>query len=48
MNEGFGQYKNVAIDLLKKTIDILNEFDINHLLISGTLLGYVRHNDSVG
>lgn len=29
MNEGFGQYKNVAIDLLKKTIDILNEFDIN-------------------
>jgi hypothetical protein len=26
--EGFGQYKNVAIDLLKKTIDILEEFDI--------------------
>ena len=47
MNEGFGQYKNVAIDLLKKTIDILNEFDINHLLISGTLLGYVRHNDFI-
>lgn len=45
--EGFGQYKNVAIDLLKKTIDILNEFDINHLLISGTLLGYVRHNDFI-
>jgi phosphorylcholine metabolism protein LicD len=45
--EGFGQYKNVAIDLLKKTIDILEEFDINYFLISGTLLGYVRHNDFI-
>ena len=43
--EGFGQYKNVAIELLKKTISILNEFDVNHCLISGTLLGYVRHDD---
>lgn len=45
--EGFGQYKNVAIELLKKTISILNEFDINHCLISGTLLGYVRHDDFI-
>ena len=45
--EGFGQYKNVAIELLKKTISILNEFNINHCLISGTLLGYVRHDDFI-
>jgi phosphorylcholine metabolism protein LicD len=45
--EGFGQYKNVAIELLRKTISILEEFDINHCLISGTLLGYVRHNDFI-
>ena len=47
IEEGFGQYKNVAIDLLNKTISILNEFDINYSLISGTLLGYVRHNDFI-
>ena len=44
---GFGEYKSQAIKLLKTTIDILNEFDINHFLISGTLLGYVRHNDFI-
>ena len=47
MEEGFGKYKNVAIDLLKKTISILEEFNINYFLISGTLLGYVRHNDFI-
>lgn len=46
-NLGFGEYKSRAIELLKITIDILNEFDINHMLISGTLLGYVRHNDFI-
>ena len=45
--EGFGQYKNVAIELLKKTISILEEFDVNYCLISGTLLGYVRHDDFI-
>ena len=44
---GFGEYKSQSIKLLKTTIDILNEFDINHFLISGTLLGYVRHNDFI-
>lgn len=44
---GFGVYKPIAIDLLRQTIDILNEFNINHYLISGTLLGYVRHNDFI-
>jgi phosphorylcholine metabolism protein LicD len=47
MTEGFGEYKNVAVNLLKKTTDILDEFKINNFLISGTLLGYVRHNDFI-
>ncbi len=46
-NNGFGDYKPIAIELLKKTIDILNEFNIKYFLISGTLLGYVRHNDFI-
>jgi phosphorylcholine metabolism protein LicD len=41
---GFGEYKNDAIELLSETIKILDEFNINYFLISGTLLGHVRHN----
>lgn len=44
---GFGEHKQEAINLLHKTIDILEEFNINYFLISGTLLGYVRHNDFI-
>lgn len=44
---GFGIYKNIAIELLDKTIKILNQCSVTHLLISGTLLGYVRHNDFI-
>ena len=47
INKGFGEHKQIAINLLKKTIDILDEFQINYFLISGTLLGYVRHNDFI-
>ena len=47
INKGFGEHKQTAINLLKKTIDILDEFQINYFLISGTLLGYVRHNDFI-
>lgn len=47
INKGFGEHKQTAINLLKKTINILNEFQINYFLISGTLLGYVRHNDFI-
>lgn len=46
-NVGFGGYKDIAINLLKETIEILDEFDIDYFLISGTLLGYVRHNDFI-
>ena len=44
---GFGKFKQTVIDLLKITIDILDEFNIDYFLISGTLLGYVRHNDFI-
>ena len=44
---GFGEHKTIAIQLLKKTIDILTECNINYCLISGTLLGYARHNDFI-
>ncbi len=40
---GFGSYKNIAIELFKQTIAILNEFNVDYFLISGTLLGHIRH-----
>lgn len=43
-NHGFGKHKDIAINLLKKTIEMLEEFDIKYFLVSGTLLGMVRHN----
>lgn len=46
-NYGFMGHKQTAIDLLRLTISILNEFEINHFLISGTLLGHVRHGDFI-
>ncbi len=46
-DNGFGKYKLLAVELLKNTIAILEEFDIKYFLISGTLLGYVRHNDFI-
>ena len=47
LNDGFGINKSDAIKLLKTTIGILDEFGINHFLISGTLLGYIRHRDFI-
>ena len=44
---GFSEHKQTAIDLLKITTQILDEFDIDYFLISGTLLGYIRHNDFI-
>lgn len=46
-NNGFGKDKDVAIELLKNTIKMLNENNINYCLICGTLLGYMRHNDFI-
>lgn len=44
---GFGKYKPIALVLLKKTLDILEEYEIDYFFISGTLLGYIRHNDFI-
>ncbi len=46
-NTGFGEYKKSAVNLLKKTIHILDECKIPYFIISGTLLGCVRHNDII-
>jgi hypothetical protein len=46
-NTGFGVNKKIAINLLQLVINILNEFNIPYCLISGTLLGYMRHNDFI-
>lgn len=47
VGEGFGPYKSEALRLLETTVNSLNEFGVNHFLISGTLLGYIRHNDFI-
>lgn len=44
---GFGDYKHIAINLLRDTINVLNDMNINFFIISGTLLGHVRHNDFI-
>jgi phosphorylcholine metabolism protein LicD len=44
---GFGEHKETAIKLMDLVIKILDEFKIDHFLISGTLLGFVRHNDFI-
>lgn len=46
-NYGFGEHRGTAIDLLRETVAILAEFQITNCLISGTLLGQVRHNDII-
>lgn len=46
-SDSFGDSKQIAIDLLYETIKILEEYDINYCLISGTLLGKIRHNDFI-
>jgi len=46
-NNGFGEHKKIAIKLLEETTAILKDFEINHCLISGTLLGHIRHNDFI-
>ena len=46
-NNGYNIFKPTALSLLKKVINILEEFNINYFAISGTLLGIVRHNDII-
>jgi len=44
---GFGKFKELAKLLLKETIELLNKHNVNYFLISGTLLGAIRHNDFI-
>lgn len=44
LDTGFGTHTEFALDLMKKTIDLFNENNIDYYLISGTLLGHVRHH----
>jgi 2-C-methyl-D-erythritol 4-phosphate cytidylyltransferase len=46
-HNGYDKHKEIALQLLKETIDILNENNINYFIISGTLLGYIRHNNII-
>ena len=43
-SNGFGEYESTAIELLKKTVSLLTTNAVDHMLISGTLLGHIRHN----
>ena len=42
---GFGEFKPMAIELISRTDELLG--DVDHCLICGTLLGFVRHNDLI-
>lgn len=46
-SNGFGEHKGLAIELLKQTVSLLSSYEIAHCLISGTLLGQVRHNSFI-
>jgi len=44
---GFGIHKPTAVRLFQAVVDILDELKLNYFLISGTLLGCVRHGDFI-
>jgi hypothetical protein len=46
-NIGFGEYKEDAIRLLSTVVTILEEYHITYSVISGTLLGLIRHDDFI-
>lgn len=46
-SNGFGEHKNIAVSLLKNLITLLDKYQVYNCLISGTLLGYCRHNDFI-
>jgi hypothetical protein len=47
LSNGFGEQKPLAIALLKKTIELMDILGVTYFLISGTLLGKVRHGDLI-
>lgn len=42
---GFGKDKHLAMQVLRETVKALDQVGIPYFLISGTLLGHVRHGD---
>jgi phosphorylcholine metabolism protein LicD len=44
---GFDKYKPYAIGLLRAVSQIFAKYNIDYSLISGTLLGYIRHSDFI-
>lgn len=46
-SRGFGKFKQHAITLMMSFFEILDKNNINYFLISGTLLGCVRHDDFI-
>ena len=44
---GFGSHRDVAVDLFKDVVGLLKEIQLTGFLISGTLLGKIRHNDLI-
>jgi len=44
---GFGEHKQCAIELLGELVAFLDKHNVDYFLISGTLLGYCRHNDFI-
>jgi hypothetical protein len=43
LNKGFGEHHDFAVNLFRKTVNMLDENNIDYCIISGTLLGHVRH-----
>lgn len=46
-NRGFGRFKPIAVSLLKSCVKLLDTLGVDYFAISGTLLGFVRHNDFI-
>ena len=46
-SNGFDEYKDDGINLLKIFTELMDLHSIDYFLISGTLLGQVRHNDFI-
>ena len=44
---GFDQHKQRAIDLLSRLVGALDKHGVPYFLISGTLLGLIRHQDFI-
>lgn len=45
--DGFGEFRNDAIELFQTCIDLLDRYHVDYFLTSGTLLGLVRHKDFI-